>query len=173
MAALARAYAAVHAALAAACWASVGFIALGISLDVILRNLRLGGLPWMLEASEYGLFLLTFLGAPWVLRLGAHVRVDIILSGVPRPAALGLEALGDAVGLAVSGVLLFYSGAVAARAHAEGARVIKEFIFPEWWIFALVAFSAGLLIVEFLVRLSRLARGRGLSDASQADRGRL
>lgn len=173
MAALARAWTAVHAALAAACWTCVAFIALGVSLDVILRNLRLGGLPWMLEASEYALFLLTFLGAPWVLRLGAHVRVDFVLSGVPRAAALGLEALGDAVGLAVSGVLLFYSGAVAARAHAEGTRVIKEFIFPEWWIFALVALSALLLIVEFLIRLSRLAGGGVPGDASHVDRGRL
>ncbi len=115
----------------------------------------------MLEASEYALFLLTFLGAPWVLRLGAHVRVDFVLGGVPRAGALALEALGDAVGLAVSGVLLVYSGAVAARAHAEATRVIKEFIFPEWWIFALVALSASLLIVEFLIRLSRLARARG------------
>lgn len=152
-------YGRLHDALAAAAAGLIAFAALGITTDVIMRNTGMGVLSWMLEAVEYSLFLATFLGAPWVLRLGAHVRVDIVVGGLPPRAGRRIEAVADLVGLGVSGVLFYYAAVVALNARAGGARVIKEFIFPEWWIFAVIAASALLLIVEFVARLVRASRG--------------
>ncbi|MGI0029360.1 MAG: TRAP transporter small permease subunit, partial [Nitrososphaera sp.] len=39
-----------------------------ILVDVMARYLRWFSLAWGLEASEYMLYAITFLGAPWVLR---------------------------------------------------------------------------------------------------------
>jgi TRAP-type C4-dicarboxylate transport system permease small subunit len=159
-----RVYGGVHAALAVGACLCVAFITVGMSVDIVLRNLRIGSIPWILEASEYAMFLLAFIGAPWVLRLGAHVRVDVVLTGLPSGARTACEAIGDLFGIVVSLYLLYYSGSVAAAARAQGARVIKEFIFPEWWIFAVVLASATLLLIEFVVRLVRVA-SRGAAEA--------
>jgi TRAP-type C4-dicarboxylate transport system permease small subunit len=133
----------------------IAFIALIISLDVIMRNTGLGTIPWMLEVSEYAQFLATFLGAPWVLKHGAHVRVDVVVSGLPARAARFLELLGDAIGLLSCLVILYYALVIVFTSRREGANIIKILIIPEWWVFAIVAVSALLLIVEFICRMWR------------------
>ena len=52
--------------------------------------------------------------------------------------------------------MLLYFGAVAAiDAHRIGALIFKELIVPEWWLLAVMPFSAALLTVEFSLRLGR------------------
>lgn len=149
----------------------IAFIAVGVSLDVVMRNAGIGGIPWMLEVSEYALFVGTFVGAPWVLRLGAHVRVDVLIDVLaPRPRLLA-DIFADAIGLAVSAVLLFYAARVAAAAYSHGARVIKDLIFAEWYLFALIAFSALLLCTEFVQRIAILVRNPEIAGARAAKAG--
>jgi len=148
-----RAYDWLHKCLGFLVAAAVLFIAGGISMDVIVRNAGYGVAPWMLEAAEYCLFLATFLGAPWVLHLGEHVRIDMFVTKLPRRLGRIVEIAMDVTGLAVSAAILYYSASVALVARADGALVIKELIFPEWWIFAVVAFSAAMMCLEFLIRL--------------------
>ena len=62
-----------------------------ICADVVLRNVPIPGLPrgvaWSNEISELLLYLITMLAAPWLLREGRHIRVDIVLRAMPRRAA--------------------------------------------------------------------------------------
>ena len=126
-----------------------------IALDVALRNLAGTGFPWLIDAIEYGLFAGTFLAAPWVLREGAHVRVDIVVTTLPPRGAALLEALADLIGLAVCLILLWYGVKVTLTAQALGSMVLKSIIFPEWWALAVVPVSSLLLAVEFVLRLRR------------------
>jgi TRAP-type C4-dicarboxylate transport system permease small subunit len=52
-----------------------------IVADVALRNLAIPGLPgslaWSNEISELMLYLITLCVAPWLLRQGQHIRVDV------------------------------------------------------------------------------------------------
>ena len=70
-----------------------------IGVDVLSRNLGGGGVPVSNEISEDILYLMTLLAAPWLLRQGQHIRVDIILRTRPTRLAWLLEWLGDIVGL--------------------------------------------------------------------------
>src|SRR5437868_2015712 len=126
-----------------------------IALDVALRNLAGTGFPWLIDAIEYGLFAGTFLAAPWVLREGAHVRVDIVVTTLPPRGAAFLETVADLVGLAICLILLWYGVKVTLTAQALGSMVLKSIIFPEWWALAVVPLSSLLLAVEFVLRLSR------------------
>jgi TRAP-type C4-dicarboxylate transport system permease small subunit len=153
MRALSTSYAALHALIGLLCGLLIGGIALGITVDVLMRNLRLGSLSWVMEVNEYALYIVTSLGAPWALYRSAHVRVDLLLRGVPRAAGRWLEALTDLIGLFASGALLYYAVAVARASIRDNARVIKILIIPEWWVFAVVAVGAGLLVIEFVRRL--------------------
>jgi len=126
-----------------------------IALDVALRNLAGIGFPWLIDVIEYGLFAGTFLAAPWVLREGAHVRVDILVTSLPSRGAALLETLADLIGLAVCLVLLWYGVKVTLTAQALGSMVLKSIIFPEWWALVVIPLSSLLLAIEFVLRLCR------------------
>ena len=92
-----------------------------ICADVLLRNVahragdaraRVGN-----EVSEDILYLITLLAAPWLLRQGQHIRVDILLRALPaarRPGA----ANGSATCSALACCLCYR---LVRRAHGAGA----------------------------------------------------
>ena len=67
-----------------------------ICADVVFRNMPWLGLQlrWANQVSEYVIYGITFLAAPWLLRRGQHVRVDIVLNLLPPRAADGAPRKG-------------------------------------------------------------------------------
>jgi TRAP-type transport system small permease protein len=96
---LSRAYGRVLDLMMLAASALIFVMTMVIGADVLLRNIGAGGLPWSAEISEDVIYLVTLLAAPWLLRQGQHIRVDIVLRALPRALAWGLEWVGDALGL--------------------------------------------------------------------------
>ena len=136
-----------------------------IGADVLLRNLGTGGLPWSAEVSEDIIYLVTLFTAPWLLRQGQHIRVDILLRVLPRGIAWGLEWVGDVLGLACSLYFVWYGWRVAAESYAAGNVSIKTLVTPEWWMLAPLPVACALLSIEFLFRMGRLAESeRGPRD---------
>lgn len=135
--------------LAAAAAVLLGATALGVTLDVIARNIGLGSVPWMLEVSEYVLPLATFLVAPWLLYRNEHVRLDALLRSQPW-----LNHVANLVGLAVSGVLVVYGVRTILNSAQQGAVVLKSVVFPEWWLYAPVPLCFALLAIEFVRRFA-------------------
>lgn len=158
MAAIARAYALLLSAMAALAALLIAFAAFAITIDVVLRNAGAGALAWVLESVEYSLFALTFMGAPWVLHINQHVRVDVVVNTLPRRAAWYAELAADLLGLVVSAVLLFYAVRVTVESARSESLIIKEFIFPEWWLFSLIILSLVLLVIEFIRRFVVVVR---------------
>ena len=140
-----------------------------ISADVLLRNVSLvpgvDGLPWANEISEGMLYLLTMLVAPWLLRQGAHVRVDILLRVIPARAAWYCEWIADSIALACCVVMVVYGTRSAAASFVSGSLSIKTLIMPEWWLLAPLPIAFALLGIEVLFRMRRLYLGaRGARD---------
>jgi len=135
---------------------ALGAIVVLISLDVLLRDLGLGALPWLLELTEYLLYAGTFLAAPWVLRKNGHVRVDILLASLPRPAAIQLDRAISAFGLGVSLILLYYGSAAVREAWREGMVQYRTWFVPEWILLSPIAICAALLSAEFVLRMLRV-----------------
>lgn len=156
-----RLYDAFYSALGAVAALLFAAMALFISADIVMRNIGLGTIPWVLEASEYMQYVGAFIGTPWVLWLGGHVRVDIVLHAVSRPVARGLEILADLIGMIASAAICYFAAAVGWTSHREGDLIIKSFVFPESWVFALLAIAALLLLVEFCRRLWRARTAPG------------
>ena len=75
-------YGRLLAGLALAGCAVLLLMMLVICVDVLLRNVRLVpgllGLPWANEVTEYALYFITVLTAPWLLRQGQHIRVEVL-----------------------------------------------------------------------------------------------
>ena len=135
---------------------AIGSIIVLICLDVAMRNLSLGSLPWLIELSEYLLYAGTFLAAPWVLRQGNHVRVDMLFVALPKRLAVRLEQLVDLLGLGISLVLLYYGSAVVSDAWRTNMIAYKTWYVPEWLLFLAIPIAALLLAVEFVLRFLRV-----------------
>ena len=133
-----------------------------IVADVALRNIALPGLPqglaWSNEISELMLYLITMCVAPWLLRQGQHIRVDILLQAVPKRLAWVFEWVGDVIGLLCCAVIAWYGAQAAWSSHASGAVNIKTLVTPEWWALAPLPVVFVLLAIEMLFRMHRLAR---------------
>ena len=144
--------------MAAACLLLLAMTLL-IGADVVGRNAGLGGIPWSGEISEDILYLLTILSAPWLLRQGQHIRVDILLRALPARVGWLLEWLGDLLGLACSLYFVWYGWTVLVASYTSGAISIKTLVTPEWWLLAPLPLAFLLLAFEFLFRMYRLAQG--------------
>jgi TRAP-type C4-dicarboxylate transport system permease small subunit len=128
--------------------------------DILLRNLFVKGFVWANEVSEYALYLITLLTAPWLLRRGQHVRLDLLLVALPKRGAWLLEAVGDAFGFIVCLIMIRYGAMMTYDAWRIGSITIKNLVFPEWWLLAPLPITFVLLAVEFIFRFRRLMRDR-------------
>jgi TRAP-type transport system small permease protein len=127
-----------------------------VSGDIVLRNVARGGFLWANEISEYSLYVMTLLTAPWLLRRGQHIRLDLVLVMVPARVAWLMEGASDIVGCAVSLVLLRYGVAMTYDSWRLGSITIKNLVFPEWWLLAPLPLVFALLALEFVFRFHRL-----------------
>ena len=158
-----NAYGRLLAALALGGCAVMFAMMLVIVADVALRNLALPGLPrgidWSNEVSELMLYLTTVLVAPWLLRQGQHIRVDILLTALPPRMAWYLEWVADTLGLACCLFMAWYGAKATWASWSSGALSIKTLVTPEWWSLAPLPAMFVLLSIEMLFRMKRLHEG--------------
>jgi TRAP-type C4-dicarboxylate transport system permease small subunit len=134
----------------------VGVLILLMSVDIGIRYFKIGTLPWLIEVVEYLVCAGTFLAAPWVLRQGAHVRVDIVVTALPKRIAQRLEQFIDVIGFGISAVL-FYYGCKAVLQSANANQILyKTWWTPEWIVLLPVPVACFLLCVEFVLRIFRV-----------------
>lgn len=146
-------------ALAFAAAALLLCMTLVVTGDIVLRNTIGSGFIWANEVSEYALYLTTLLVAPWLLREGRHVRLDLVLVMVPQRVAWRIEIVADVLGLLVCIFLVRYGTIMALESRRLGSITIKNLVFPEWWLLAPLPAIFALLGVEFIFRLHRLYEG--------------
>ena len=158
---LEAAYGKLLEAFALAACALVFGMTLMICADVLLRNVRLipgvAGLAWSNEISEAMLYLVTMLTAPWLLRRGQHIRVDIILRAGPKQLGWIFEWVTDVVGLACCLVITWHGAGAALASYKAGSMSIKTLITPEWWLLTALPIAFIALTVEMLFRMRRLS----------------
>lgn len=136
----------------------VALMALGISVDVMLRNAGLASLPWMLESVEYAMYGLTFVGTAAVLRAGRHVQVDLIGSAL-GPRGMAISDMIVALLTSVIAAILLWFGVLAVQTAFQRNAILRQYFdIPEWIVLLLLPFGWSLVLVECLRRLWLSAR---------------
>ena len=134
-----------------------------ICIDVLLRNVALipsmRGLEWSNDLTEAMLYLITMLAAPWLLRRGQHIRVDILLRVIPKRLAWYCEWITDVLALICCLVMVLYGSHMALASYTAGALTIKSLVTPEWWLLVPLPAAFALLAVEVGFRMRRLLLG--------------
>lgn len=134
---------------------SIGLFAILIPLNLLVIKLQLGGIWWLYEGVEYALYAGIFLGAPWVLQEGAHVRVDVLIGALPKNVATRLEQVMDAAGAILCAVLCYYGIRAAISEYQDGTLPDKDLRIYNWVMMVIFATSFALLTIEFLLRIRR------------------
>ena len=146
----------------AACALILG-MTLMICADVLLRNVHIVpgmvGLEWSNEISEAMLYLVTLLTAPWLMRQGQHIRVDIVLRAVPHRLGWTLEWIVDVLALVCCAVIAYYGARAALFSWQAGSLSIKTLVTPEWWLLSVLPLAFLALTLEMLFRMRRLWLG--------------
>jgi len=154
-----------------------------IVADVLLRNLHDTSvfllrdlmralpptIPASVELTEYMLFYATTFAAPWLLKRGQHIRIDVVISRVRPIAGWTMELAADLIGLALSLLMTWYGFAMVLKSAGvsllelkrvgDPTLVVKNLIFSEWYVLWPLPVMFLLLAIEFVFRLQRLIAG--------------
>jgi len=133
-----------------------GILTLLICVDIVFRRFGIASMPWLVEVIEYVMYGGTFLAAPWVLRQGQHVRVDLVLTSLPKAAAVCLEQIIDGLGLSVSVVMLYFGAAAVADAYSANFIQYKNLAIHDWILLLPIPLGCAMLAVEFVLRMFRV-----------------
>ena len=134
----------------------IGIVMLLVCVDVIGRNLGFRSISWTVDVTEYSLPLATLLAAPWLLHRNEHVRLDLFSNTLSERWRVRMERFGALVAALVCVALAWYGVQAMLNARSMGSLVMKDLVFPEWWLFAPLPVLFGLLAVESLRRLVAL-----------------
>ncbi len=157
--------------LAASVAVSIGLFAILIPLNLFLVFVGWGSLAWLYEAVEYALYVGVFIGAPWVLRQGAHIRVDVVIAALPGSAAARLEKILDAAGFLLCLLLSVYGLRATLLEFEDGTLPDKDLRIENGYMMAVFALSFLLLAVEFMLRFRRAADGAAEDEGAPAGSG--
>jgi len=151
---LVRAYDSLIGGLAVVSGAIFGLMAFFIGADVLARNITGAGLAWVIELMEYAMYAATVFAAPWVLREGSHVSVDVVTANLPPRLRHVVNVFVCLLGSVICFVICYYSAIATYRAFERGSQIYKTFTIPEWTVSVFIPFGMLLVAIEFL-RLMR------------------
>ena len=129
-----------------------------VCADVTSRTFHLVPMPWAPDFSEYALYGITFLGAPWVLRERGHIAIELLVERLPEAARRRAARAVEVLGALVCAVLLYYACRQLWRSYAAQNLVYETFAFPEWWQYVLPPPIFALLCALYLRQLFGRAR---------------
>jgi TRAP-type C4-dicarboxylate transport system permease small subunit len=120
-----------------------------VCLEVCMRYFFRTPLIWTVEVCEYILFTLTFLGAPWLLKKGGHVNVDIVVEHLSKKAREYLNLVSCGVGIFICGVITWFSMTAAWDSYVSGVVVTKTLTIQKYYFLLLITLGYLFLLVEF------------------------
>lgn len=120
-----------------------------VCVEIIMRYFFRKPQVWSVEVCEYILFTLAFLGAPWLLKKGGHVSVDVVTERLgPRARGyLGLFACG--IGVCISAIITGFSIVAAWDCYVTGVVVTKTLTIGKHYFLVFITLGYLLLLVEF------------------------
>ena len=127
----------------------LALITLFILYDVIARNIGVPTFTHTLALTEYGLYYMTLLGTPWLVRKKHHVYMQLITALVPTAIRPYISKLSYLLCVITCALICYYSGLVTLETFLRGDHEVRSFDMPRWLIFVIMPISFFLLTIEF------------------------
>ena len=136
------------------------FAASIIFLEVASRALTGVSRIWVIEASEYSLLFITFLGAPYLLEKNMHVVLDIVYESFSRSWKRIAALLNALIGLAVCVILTVVGITVVIDQIGTGVRETTVMAPQSFWFTAALPLGMFLMSFQFIDQGVRAITGR-------------
>ena len=131
-----------------------GFLLVGgvflVCFEVFMRYFLHKPQVWTVEVCEYILFSIAFLGAPWLLKKGGHVSVDIVIEHLGSKSQNRLKLISGATGVFISAIICWFSVVTCWDCYVSGVVVTKTMSIPKHYFLILISIGYLFLLVEFV-----------------------
>jgi len=139
----------------------MGGMALWVTYEVLMRYFLERPTFWAVDLSEYAMLWAAFLAAPWVLRRGRHVSIELVVIRLGFKAQHTLGVATSLVGAAICAVMAWQGAFTVWDFYLRGVNFAREWQIPQHTVYLAIPLGSALLVVEFLlgaVRSLRAAR---------------
>lgn len=129
----------------------IGLTTLIVIYEVIMRYLIKRPTTWVNDISEILLVYCTFLGSAWVLRLGGHTKVDILIVIMKKRGQVIMGIIQDILSLFFCVVFTWISWASFWDAVITQERTAGGlFSVPLWPVYIVIPFGVFLLCIQLI-----------------------
>lgn len=116
------------------------------SAQILFRTVFNSPIGGYIDLVELSMASMAFLGAAYCQRLGAHIRMEILIGRFRGRTLWGMEIVGTLLGLFIIGVLIWYGWGHFMRAYELGdstidaeypvwpSKLLVPIAFAIWWI---------------------------------------
>jgi TRAP-type C4-dicarboxylate transport system permease small subunit len=130
-----------------------------VCADVVMRYLFNSPIAWSVEVTEYGLVLITFLGAPWLLKKKKHTNIDIVVIYLTPKTQRALNTITHLVGAIICMSISLYSAQATWDMLQRHVLLTKALEIPKAYLFITIPLGTFLLSIQFLREAYEYLRG--------------
>jgi len=125
-----------------------------VVIDIIGRTFIGSGLPGTVEANEYLLIIVGFVGMVQTYHERAHVSVDILFDKFPNKTKRIIEKTNNSIIMLFS-LIFMYAGAARfwSAFKAGDTSWFGAYIFPVWFVRAIVPITFFFLALQCAMRI--------------------
>jgi C4-dicarboxylate transporter, DctQ subunit len=127
-----------------------------VFFEVMSRALLGTSRLWVIEVSEYSLFFLTFMGAPYLLEKNRHVVIDLVLNELAQRSKLNVSLFNGVLGALICVVLTYAGVEVVLDQFDTGVREATVMAPQKYWITAVFPIGMALMSFQFIDKIIRI-----------------
>lgn len=141
------------------------FTGLIVNFEVVARYFFKNPQEWVMPATEFSLFCITFLTACWLLQEDRHVSLDLVVERVNQRTQSLLRTITSIIGAIVCLIILWYSAETIVDHAQRNVDASMTLRIPKASLLVLIPVSMFLLFVQFLRRAyTSLKTWQGLAN---------
>ncbi|MEP2533240.1 TRAP transporter small permease [Shimia sp.] len=130
-------------------------------LQIVLRTVFNTPITGYIDLVELSMASMAFLGAAYTQRLGAHIRMELLVGRLSGRALWAIEAVGAALAMFIIAVLIYHSFGHFLRAYTLGdttidaefqtwpSKLLVPIAFTIWWVRLALQFVGALRLAIF------------------------
>lgn len=128
----------------------IAMVMFGISTEVVTRYFLYRPIPGLMEVAEFSIVWIAFLGIPWLLREGGHVRMDLVSDLMSTRVRVVLHRVVSAVCAIASLIITWYSTQATWEAFQNHELEFGIARIPTAYVLLVIPFGSFALFIEFL-----------------------
>lgn len=132
--------------------AIIPFMAIAITVDVILRYFFNAPTIWVFDTSSYAMLWLAFLAAPALIRSREHIRIEFITMRLGPRTRAAAGAATSLLGALTMAIVLWQTANETYTAYIKNFLTVGSFEVPRWIVWVAMPIGSLFMVLEFLRR---------------------